>query len=354
MIKERQSPARASRRSRAGVNGAPRARIIEVQRTRMLGAAARIVGEVGYGGMSVARITSRAGVSRRTFYEQFEDREDCFLALFDEAFERASKVAREAAAVVVVAGADDRWHERVRAGLSSLLALVEDDPAIGSLLIVDALAVGPRVLERRARALRTLRVVIDGGRVEAKQARGAPASPPPLTAEGVLGAVLSVVHARLLERATALVRNGSSRRQPSLRDLLNPLMGMIVLPYLGQDAAAQELERPKPKVSRAPRASRLSQKPAMDPLRGLEMRLTSRTLLVLAAISERPGASNRQIADIAGIHDQGQISKLLGRLERLGLIANYGAGQARGEANAWGLTPKGQEVETALSPTSSR
>jgi DNA-binding IclR family transcriptional regulator len=80
------------------------------------------------------------------------------------------------------------------------------------------------------------------------------------------------------------------------------------------------------------------------------MRLTSRTLLVLAAISERPGASNRQIADVAGIHDQGQISRLLGRLERLGLIANDGAGHVKGEANAWGLTPKGKEVEAALSP----
>ncbi len=316
----------------------------------MLGAAARIVGEVGYGGMSVARITSRAGVSRRTFYEQFEDREDCFLALFDEAFERACKVAREAATTALATGVGDRWCECVRAGLFALLALVEDDPAIGSLLIVDALAVGPRVLERRARALEALRVVIDGGRAEAKKARGAPASPPPLTAEGVLGAVLSVVHARLLERAADPVKNGSSRRQASLTGLLNPLMGMIVLPYLGQAAAARELERPKTKVARAPRAPRVPKGPADDPLQGLPMRLTSRTLLVLAAISERPGASNRQIADVAGIHDQGQISKLLGRLERLGLIANYGAGQARGEANAWGLTPKGQEVETALSP----
>ena len=322
----------------------------------MLGAAARVVGEVGYGGMSVARVTSRAGVSRRTFYEQFGDREDCFLALFDEALDRATRVAREAAATAVAAGVGDRWCERVRAGLFALLVLVEDDPAIGSLLIVDALAVGPKVLKRRTRALEALKAVIDGGRVEAKRARGAPAPPPPLTAEGVLGAVLSVIHARLLERAVdgSLAGNGSSRRSSSLTGLLNPLMGIIVLPYLGQDAAVQELERPKPKVSRAPRASRAPKEPATDPLRGLGMRLTSRTLLVLAAIAERSGASNRQIADVAGIQDPGQISKLLGRLERLGLIANYGAGQAKGEANAWGLTPKGQEVETALSPTPSR
>ncbi len=321
----------------------------------MVGAAARIVGEAGYGGMSVARITSRAGVSRRTFYEQFEDREDCFLALFDEALERASKVAREAAATAVGAGVGDRWHERVRAGLFALLVLVEDDPAIGSLLIVDALAVGPKVLARRARALERLKAVVDEGRVEARGVRGAPSSPPPLTAEGVLGAVLSVIHARLLEQAAVEpVGNGSSRRQPPLTGLLNPLMGMIVLPYLGQDSAARELERPKPKIARPPGTVRALCKPATDPLQGLDMRLTSRTLLVLVAIAERPGASNRQIADAAGIQDPGQISKLLGRLERIGLIANYGAGQARGEANAWGLTPKGQEVEAALSPSPGR
>ncbi|MGA8365328.1 MAG: TetR family transcriptional regulator [Solirubrobacteraceae bacterium] len=324
-----------------------------MQRTRMVGAAARIVGEVGYGGMSVARITSRAGVSRRTFYEQFEDREDCFLALFDEALERAGRVAGDGVTTAVAAGAGERWHERVRAGLFALLVLVEEDSAIGSLLIVDALAVGPRVLERRARALETLKTVIDGGRAQAKQAHGAPAQPPPLTAEGVLGAVLSVIHARLLERAADPVKNGSSRRQPSLTGLLNPLMGMIVLPYLGQDAATRELERPKPKIARAVRAPRAPKVLAADPLQGLPMRLTSRTLLVLAAISERPGASNRQIAEIAGIHDQGQISKLLGRLERIGLIANYGPGHAKGEANAWGLTPRGKEVEAALSPSPS-
>jgi AcrR family transcriptional regulator len=333
----------------AGVNGASRSRITEVQRARMLGAAVQVVGEVGYGGMSVARVTSRAGVSRRTFYEQFEDREGCFLALFDQALERASRVACDASAAAGSAGRDD-WRGRVRVGLFALLGLVEDDPAVGSLLIVDALGVGPRVLERRACALETLKTVINEGRVEAKRMRGAPSPPPPLTAEGVLGAVLSVIHARLLERSGEPAWNGSSCSQASLRGLLNPLMGMIVLPYLGQAAAAQELERPKPKAARVRKATRGAREPTVNPLQDLQMRLTYRTLLVLSAIAEHPGASNRRIAEIAEIQDQGQISKLLGRLERLGLIVNYGAGQAKGEANAWGLTPKGQEIETALSP----
>jgi AcrR family transcriptional regulator len=317
----------------------------------MLAAAGQVVGEVGYGGMSVARITDRAGVSRRTFYEQFEDREACFLALFDEALERAGEVVRDAAATALATGKGG-WRGRIRAGLSALIGLVEEEPAVGTLLIVDALGGGPRVLERRARALEAVGDVIDAGRAESRKGSS---DAPPLTAEGVVGAVLSVVHARLLEEAAGRRTNGSSRsraRTRPLSELVNPLMAMIVLPYLGQAVAAKELEAPMVPTAaavRRPARRRAAAQPLRDPLRGLEMRLTYRTLLVLSAIAERPGASNRQIADVAGVHDQGQISKLLGRLERLGLIANGGAGQAKGEANAWGLTRKGTEVEAALS-----
>jgi DNA-binding MarR family transcriptional regulator len=68
---------------------------------------------------------------------------------------------------------------------------------------------------------------------------------------------------------------------------------------------------------------------------------------VLSAIASQPGASNRQAGDSAGITDQGQISKLLHRLEKLGLLLNAGAGQARGTPNAWMLTEKGTEIERA-------
>jgi AcrR family transcriptional regulator len=308
--------------------------------------------------MSVARVASCAGVSRRTFYEVFEDREDCFIALFDDALARAIGVAREASLDPVFAVGRDGWRGRVRAGLSALLGFVEDEPELGSLLVVGALGGGPKVLERRARAIETVIAIVDEGRVEVKAASG----PPPLTAEGVVGAVLSVIHARLLEQAapagTTSSVNGSSRARArgapaSLIGLLNPLMGMIVLPYLGRAAAAKELARPVPKISRASRASRRTPRPSSgDPLEGIDMRLTYRTLRVLSAIAELGGPghgpSNRQIAQAADVHDQGQISKLLARLERLGLIHNSGAGQPRGEPNAWGLTDRGTEVEGAL------
>ncbi len=312
----------------------------------MLSAAARVISQHGYNGLTVARITTAANISRRTFYQQFNSREDCFLALFETAATRAETLAREAAA--------DRetWREQVRAGLTALLRFIDEEPALGSLLIVDALSAGPAVLERRAHILDTLAVVVDRGRAHAK-ARDAP---PPLTAEGIVGAVLSVIHARLLDRLGRRrdTTDGSSPHATTvthdpLTDLSSALTAMIVAPYLGKSAATKELARPAPRTSRTVKAHVRRHDPSSeDPLQGLDMRLTYRTLRVLTAIATEPGISNRKVADAAGIHDQGQISKLLARLERLGLVGNTGDGQPRGEPNAWALTHRGSEVATAI------
>ncbi|HEY2535907.1 MAG TPA: hypothetical protein VGI24_02880, partial [Solirubrobacteraceae bacterium] len=130
--------------------------------------------------------------------------------------------------------------------------------------------------------------------------------------------------------------------------LLAPLMSMIVLPYMGARAAGKELARPAPTPRRA--ARQRGHGSSRDPLEGLEMRLTYRTVRVLVVIGGRPGASNREIAEGSGIADQGQISKLLTRLRRLDLVENRGEGQAKGAANAWYLTERGVEVERAARP----
>ncbi len=92
-----------------------------------------------------------------------------------------------------------------------------------------------------------------------------------------------------------------------------------------------------------PRAPRTGPSATGDPLRELDMRLTYRTVRVLLAIDAIGGRgsppSNRQVATAAGISDQGQISKLLARLQPLGLIGNTGGDHAKGEPNAWSLTP---------------
>ena len=65
---------------------------------------------------------------------------------------------------------------------------------------------------------------------------------------------------------------------------------------------------------------------------------------------DHPDASNREVAAAAGIGDQGQMSKLLARLARLGLIENLGVGQAKGGSNAWRLTADGARLERATRP----
>ena len=309
-----------------GRNGLGPERVAEIQRARMLTAMAEVSAERGATNVTVAHVVARAGISRRTFYELFEGREGCFLAAFDEAVERA------ASRMVEAYGSGGRWRERVRASLTALLEFLDDEPGMGRLVIVETLGAGPKALERRSRVLAQIITAVDEGRREVKGGSGLP----PLTAEGVVGAVLAVIHARLLE--------GHPER---LVGLLNQLMSMIVLPYLGPAAARRELKRPVPKASAGVHTNK------RDPLRELEMRLTYRTVRVLMAVGAHPGASNRQIGDAAGVSDQGQISKLLARLKRLGLIENTGPGSP-GEPNAWRLTETGRDVHGAIAAQTTR
>ena len=318
-------------RLRSGPNGLPRGQVSEIQRSRMLTAAAEAVEEVGYAGLTVAQVIARARVSRKTFYDLFEDREDCFLAVFDQAVDQISALVGEAYA------REPGWREGMRAGVLAMLRFMDDEPGLARICVVEALGAGPRVLKRRTEVLAQLRVVVDEGRSSAgaRVARATTESPD-VTAEGVIGAVFAVLHSRLLARS----------REP-FTALLGPLMSMIVLPYLGARAASSELTRkppPLPKRKKPPRRA------VKDPLEGLDMRLTYRTVRVLTFIGEHPGASNREIAEGAGIADQGQISKLLTRLERLQLVHNIGEGQIMGSSNEWYLTDRGGQVERATRP----
>jgi AcrR family transcriptional regulator len=311
----------------ASRSGMPRDQVNEIQRSRLLAGALAAIEEHGYAATTVAQITARSRISRRTFYELFENCEACLAALVEGAF---ALLEGELAAAGLEGLA---WRERVRGGLHLILAFCDREPALARVCVVEALHGGPQVQAQREAALARFAVVLGAGRWEG--VRSADCSP--LTAEGLVGATLAIVHARLLRRDSL-----------PLTDLLGELMGMIVLPYLGAGAARREQARPAPKAVRgARRASALGGGDA-DPLQALPMRVTYRTARVLQGIAERPGISNRAIADYAGIHDQGQISKLLARLQRLGLAANGGEGHQKGEPNAWSLTALGEQVAQRL------
>jgi AcrR family transcriptional regulator/DNA-binding MarR family transcriptional regulator len=287
----------------------------------MLTAMVQEVAERGVANVSVAHVVARSGVSRRTFYEIFEDREDCFLAAFDEAIDHI------AAVVVPAYEQPGRWRSKIRVALTVLLECLDYDRAAGRLVIVESLGAGQGALERRQNVLRQVISVVEQGGTEGK----GNIDPPSLTAEGIVGGVMGVLHARLTETSSS-----------DLVELVNPLMGMIVLPYLGPAAARKEIERPIPKRSAKQPVVRT------DPLQGLPMRLTYRTMRVLVSVAEHPGSSNRALGESSGIGDQGQASKLLARLHRLGLIENEGGDPLRGEPNAWTLTPTGKEVHNSI------
>jgi AcrR family transcriptional regulator/DNA-binding MarR family transcriptional regulator len=313
----------------ASSNGLQREQVSDIQRARMLAALAEVACECGAANTTVAHIVARSGVSRRTFYEHFADREECFLAAFDAAIERI------AARVLPAYERHQGWGERVRAALRGLLGFLDDEPYQGGLVIVQALGAGQAALERRRRVLDRVIAAVDEGRRESRPG----GEPPPLTAEGVVGAIFSVVHSRLLEEG-----------RPPFVELTNQLMSMIALPYLGRAAASRELRRPVPEARSSPSTG-------LGSLRDLDMRLTYRTMRVLLAIgalgAQGPPPSNRQVADASGIHDQGQVSKLLRRLEELGLIRNAEDARIKGEPNAWTLTERGAAVQEAISAQTS-
>jgi len=302
-----------------------------VQQARLLNATVEVVAEGGVGRVSARRVSARAGMSTKTFYDLFADSEDCFLAVFDRAVQELAAVAGP-----VWTGEDD-WVERVRAALIVLLGSLERDPALARVVFVEALGAGPRVLARRAEVLDRVAGFIDEGRV------GGPAGLPSLVAAGVAGAAFSIVHARLAEQSPG-----------SLMELAGPVMATVVLPYRGRETSARELARPvipnqlsgsglRPAdESRPPSRPRdLISGPAGRTIRS-PLRLTERTYSVLAAVGELPGANNRQVATGAGAGEP-QISRLLPRLAEHGLVENRGSGPGR-FAKAWWLTASGAEL----------
>lgn len=319
--------------------------IAEVQRRRLLTAVAISACEHGAAGVSVSEIVQHAGVSRRTFYEIFQDREECLLAALQQALGKAST------SVVPAYRAQEDWCLSIREGLGALLAFLDLEPLLARLLVIESLSAGEQALRLRSEAIGRVIDAVDRGRM----LPGPPGGLSRLTAEGVVGAVLSIIHARLQERDTRPPAPGPQLGSPrsadadgavdvpvSMSSLLGELMGIVVLPYLGRTAAAREASKRSP-------VTPVAGKPgiAADGLRDLSIRLTYRTTLVLSAIAKHPGASNRKVAQHAGVADQGQISKLLTRLANAGLVENHIA-PGNGEPYAWQLTTKGHQLEHTI------
>jgi AcrR family transcriptional regulator len=191
------------------------------QRQRLLDAMIQAVAEQGYQATPVTHVIARAGVSGKTFYEQFADKEECFLAAYDYASSHLLSETNEA-----YERAASPWPERVHHGVRALLEHLAERPAAGKVCIVEVLAAGRRAIARRDAAIRSFTYFIDAGRGEATHEL------PGFTAMAILGGVTEILYSNIVQGNTA-----------QLPRLAPDFVYWITLPFLGMERAAEERER---------------------------------------------------------------------------------------------------------------
>ncbi len=180
----------------------------------------QVIAEKGYGATTVADLTRAAGVSRTTFYELFEDKEACFLVAYDNAVDVLVKRIADAYE------AQERWPDRARAGLETLLEALAADPAQARLALVDVAAAGPAAQRRYRAAVQRLTPFFDEGRDFAPGGRNVPANASRMAAGAVVGLI-----------ADELIAD----RADKLPSLLSDLLFATLVAYIGPDAAAREV-----------------------------------------------------------------------------------------------------------------
>jgi DNA-binding MarR family transcriptional regulator len=240
-----------------------------------------------------------------------------------EAFNVSLAVACEDASVAF--HSEDGWLDAIRAGLAALLAFFDAEPELARFLVVHSAQAGDRVCDRRAEVMYRISVLLDDERAPAR------IFPPPLTAQAVASGALGVLHERLARRS----------RSP-LSALAGELMSFIVLPFLGFRAARRELD------STRDGATAEADVAVLDLVRDTAGRLTPRTVSVLLAAGAEPGLNSRALAERAGVRDEGHASRLLSRLERLGLIENARDPGSRFAPKAWRLAAAGVKLVASL------
>jgi AcrR family transcriptional regulator len=199
-----------------GRHGLPRRFIVHNQRERMLLAVAEAVAEQGFVTTTVADIIARARLSRRTFYEHFADKEECFLAAYDTVVEQLLGAVGQAYEQA------DGWPQKVHDGLETFLAYLSAEPAFARMCIVEVVAAGPEARSRRDAAMRVFVDFLEPGRTEAPKGIVVPT----LAADIVVGGIYEIIYSRLQHDAV-----------DELVDMLPELLYSALVPYIGHRAA---------------------------------------------------------------------------------------------------------------------
>ena len=203
-----------------GRHGLPREFVSRNQRERLIAGLAEAVAEHGYAGTTIAHITRHAAVSRRTFYEHFASKDECFIAAYDTVM---AELGRRIGAAFEQ---EEEWPQAVRAGIAAMLEFLTAEPHLARLSMVEALVAGPVVVERYDAAIQNLVPYFTAGR-EGRSAKVL-AGLSPTTEEALVGGMVSLISRRVFAERTA-----------ELESLLPDLVEFVLAPYLGSAEAAK-------------------------------------------------------------------------------------------------------------------
>jgi AcrR family transcriptional regulator len=203
-----------------GRHGLPRDFVVHNQRERLIAGLAEAVAEKGYGGTTIADITRHAAVSRRTFYEHFEGKDECFVAAFDTVTAQLRERVGEAY------DAEDDWPAATRAGIDAMLTFLAAEPNLARLAMVEAMVAGPVVVERYDAAVQTFLPYLKAGRKGRSKAVLKRLSDS--TEEALVGGMVSLISRRIVAGQTE-----------DLEALLPDLTEFTLAPYVGNDEAAR-------------------------------------------------------------------------------------------------------------------
>jgi AcrR family transcriptional regulator len=298
-----------------------------------------VVAERGFAGTTVGLVGRRAGVPARVFYERFDSLEDCFLAMMDDGLRQVAKVMLDAFA------AEGSWIDGLRGALTALLTLFDSNPQLARVWHLETLCAGEWALRRRERNLALLRHLI--------LKRWCPPGEQAVVfaSEGVMAAVLGVLQSRLSA--------GDGR---PLIELLGPLMGLIVAPFVDADTRAKEVRRAEHRAvvilqSRSRSLGHAAQRASNGAASAFGRAESEPSPLILVRsrrawecvdfLVRYPSSTNRQVAAGVGIVHESQVSRLLRQLEENGLVSKRALGV--GKPNAWCVTETG-EAALAGSP----
>jgi AcrR family transcriptional regulator len=203
-----------------GRHGLPREFVARNQRERLIAGLAEAVAENGYAGTTIAHITRHAAVSRRTFYEHFNSKDECFVAAYDTVMAELNRRVREAFEQ------EDEWPVALRAGIAAMLEFLAAEPHLARLSMVEALVAGPVVVDRYDAAIQSLIPYFEAGRegLAPEVLAGLSST----TEEALVGGIVSLISRRIF-----------ADRTDELEALLPDLVEFGLTPYLGSAAAAK-------------------------------------------------------------------------------------------------------------------